>query len=166
MPAMFTRLLAERLDGSAKLHVVEGADGMTVQPGTIYIAPGGMHMDITGRLSRHTIRIFEDPPENSCRPAVDPLFRAAATVYRKNVLAVVLTGMGSDGLKGSKAIADAEGQVIAQDEATSVVWGMPGEVARAGLADAVLPLDRIADEISRRVAFGRTAASDRVQGGI
>lgn len=74
MPAMFTRLLAERLDGSAKLHVVEGADGMTVQPGTIYIAPGGMHMDITGRLSRHTIRIFEDPPENSCRPAVDPLF--------------------------------------------------------------------------------------------
>ncbi|MDY7101965.1 MAG: chemotaxis response regulator protein-glutamate methylesterase [Actinomycetota bacterium] len=166
MPAMFTRLLAERLDASSKVTVVEGSDGMAIQAGTVYVAPGGSHMDIAGRLARHTIRIFEDPPENSCRPSVDPLFRSAAAVYRKHVLAVMLTGMGSDGLGGSKAIAAAEGQVIAQDEATSVVWGMPGEVTRAGLAEAVLPLDRIAGEISRRVAFGRTAATDRVQGGI
>jgi two-component system chemotaxis response regulator CheB len=97
----------------------------------------------------------DDPPENSCRPAVDVLFRSVATLYGPSVLSVVLTGMGQDGLRGAEAIRVAGGQVLAQDEASSVVWGMPGFVAKAGLADAVLPLDALAGEIGRRVAIGR-----------
>jgi two-component system chemotaxis response regulator CheB len=113
-------------------------------------------------IERHNtavrIAINDGPPENSCRPAVDPLFRSVVATYGPHCLAVVLTGMGQDGLRGCEAVAAAGGQVLVQDEATSVVWGMPGFVSRAGLADAVVPLDRVAGEIVRRVGKRRTVA--------
>ena len=152
MPPVFTRLLAERLDGRSELHVHEGADGDVVVPGGVWIAPGGLHMVVQGVNGRTVIRTNNAPPENSCRPAVDPLLRSAVEVYGGGVLAVILTGMGQDGLRGCELVVEAGGRALAQDERTSVVWGMPGYVSRAGLADKVLPLDEIADEITRRVA--------------
>ncbi|MFN4242806.1 MAG: chemotaxis response regulator protein-glutamate methylesterase [Tepidisphaerales bacterium] len=151
MPPVFTRLLADRLAATCQMPVHEGAAGMRVEPGHIYIAPGGYHMvvkrDASGQV---VIDTNTDPPENSCRPAVDVLFRSVARVYGGRVLCAVLTGMGHDGMRGAEVIRDAGGFVIAQDEATSVVWGMPGAVVHAGLADEVLPLDAIADALVRR----------------
>lgn len=151
MPPVFTRLLADRLASTCQVPVHEGAPGMRVEPGHIYIAPGGYHMvvkrDVTGHVLLDT---NNDPPENSCRPAVDVLFRSVARVYGGRVLATVLTGMGHDGMRGAEAIREAGGFIIAQDEATSVVWGMPGAVVHAGLADEVLPLEAIADALTRR----------------
>jgi two-component system chemotaxis response regulator CheB len=150
MPPMFTRLLAERLNTQAKLSVVEAQAGMTLKPGVVYIAPGDYHMELKRNGLSTVIALHQGPPENSCRPAVDVLFRSVAKIYGARAVGVVLTGMGQDGLRGSEFICDAGGRVIAQDEPSSVVWGMPGFVVRAGLADKVMPLETIAAEIVRR----------------
>jgi len=135
--------------------VVEGADGARIEPGTVVVAPGDRHMEVA---SREHLRIYDGPYENSCRPSVDPLFRSVATHFGSHTLAVVLTGMGRDGLRGAEDVAFAGGHILVQDEASSVVWGMPGFVSRAGLADAAMPLDGLAAEIVRRLGVGRDAA--------
>ncbi len=150
MPPIFTKLLADRLSEQAGYPILEGAQGMPLKPGQAYLAPGGSHMVVTKDGAGVHVSINTDPPENSCRPAVDVLFRSVASVYGPRALGVILTGMGSDGLRGCEHIREAGGQVIVQDEASSVVWGMPGYVARAGLAQQVLPLDQIPAEILRR----------------
>ncbi|HEY4410232.1 MAG TPA: chemotaxis response regulator protein-glutamate methylesterase [Acidimicrobiia bacterium] len=155
MPPVFTRMLANRLDGRCAVSVIEAEGGELLLPGRIHIAAGGQHLALVRQGTSVITVANDDPPENSCRPAVDVLFRSVAGLYGTGALAVVLTGMGQDGLRGAEAIRLAGGQVLAQDEASSVVWGMPGFVARAGLADAVLPLDDLAAEIGRRVAAGR-----------
>lgn len=155
MPPMFTRLLAERLTKISPIPTAEAESGLELTPGRALIAPGDHHLILRRDGVRIRTVINQDAPENSCRPAVDPLFRSVADLFGRHVLGVVLTGMGQDGLRGCEAIRAASGQIIAQDEATSVVWGMPGAVARAGLADAVLPLPAIADEIVRRTRLGR-----------
>ena len=147
MPAEFTTLLAARLSASSVMTVKEAEEGEIAIPGMVYIAPGGFHMSLSRPGTKTIIHLNTEPPENSCRPAVDVLFRTAADVYGSGLLAVMLTGMGYDGLKGSQAIKEKGGQVIAQDEASSVIWGMPGAVVQAGLADSVLPIEKMADEI-------------------
>jgi two-component system chemotaxis response regulator CheB len=155
MPPMFTRLLAERLSAEFSLKVQEGFSGAHLEPGTAWIAPGDHHMTVVRDAGKTRLVLHQGPPENSCRPAADVLFRSVAAAYGPAVLAVVLTGMGQDGYRGSEAIREARGHVIVQDEHTSVVWGMPGFVARAGLANRVLPLAMIAPEVVQRVAVGR-----------
>jgi two-component system, chemotaxis family, protein-glutamate methylesterase/glutaminase len=160
MPEVFTRLLAERLSRRCGLRVTEAAEGMPAIPGGIYIARGNWHMETLPAArpgAPAIIHLTQDPPENHCRPAVDTLFRSAARVYGSGVLAVVLTGMGYDGLIGSRLIREQGGAILAQDQATSTVWGMPGAVAQAGLAYKVLPLAAIAPEILR--VAGRAVAS-------
>ncbi|MBM3756324.1 MAG: chemotaxis response regulator protein-glutamate methylesterase [Acidobacteria bacterium] len=152
MPPMFTRLLAERLNGASKLNVVEAAEGMTVERGTVYIAPGDFHMTVQREAGRVAIKLNKDPMENSCRPAVDVLFRSAASVYDGATVAVILTGMGQDGHKGVRQLRSMGATVIAQDEATSVAWGMPGYVVRDGLADHVCALNAVAPEIARQAS--------------
>ncbi len=152
MPPMFTRLLAERLTGLSKVPVEEAATGVEPLPGRALIAPGDFHMTVVRDGTRVRAVLNQDPPENSCRPAADPLFRSAARVFGDGLLAVVLTGMGQDGYRGCQEVKAAGGQVLAQDEATSVVWGMPGFVVRAGLADRILPLNMVGAEIVRRVS--------------
>jgi two-component system chemotaxis response regulator CheB len=152
MPEVFTRLLAERLSRRCSLRVCEAAEGMPATSGGVYIARGNWHMEAVAPArpgAPATIHLTQDPPENHCRPAVDTLFRSTARVYGPGVLAVVLTGMGYDGLAGSRVIREQGGSVLAQDQATSTVWGMPGAVAQAGLAYKVLPLAAIAPEILR-----------------
>jgi two-component system chemotaxis response regulator CheB len=155
MPPMFTRLLAERLTAHANVPVEEAATGVALRAGRAWIAPGDFHMTVVRDGLHVRTRLNQDPPENSCRPAADPLFRSVAKVYGPNCLAVVLTGMGQDGLRGCEAIRESGGQVLVQDEATSVVWGMPGAVSRAGLADKALPLSMVGNEIARRVGGTR-----------
>jgi two-component system, chemotaxis family, protein-glutamate methylesterase/glutaminase len=155
MPPLFTRLLAERLNAQSSLSVIEGQSGMVVKSGAVYIAPGDYHMELRRSGDTTIIGLIQTPAENSCRPAVDVLFRSVARVYGSRAVGVVLTGMGQDGLRGAEAICEAGGRVIAQDERTSVVWGMPGFVARAGLADKVLPLEDIAADIVRRIVNPR-----------
>jgi two-component system chemotaxis response regulator CheB len=151
MPAFFTGQLAERLQKICGVSVREGADGQRITPGDILLAPGGQHMEVIGDGKEPTVRLTTDPPVNSCRPSADILFRSAARVWGAGTLGVVLTGMGRDGLAGARCLVDAGGEVLAQDEFTSVVWGMPGEVVRAGLADAVLPLTQIGVEVALRL---------------
>ena len=158
MPPSFTTLLAARLSAAGVMTVKEAEEGEIAVPGTSYIAPGGFHMTLTKSGTKTIIHLNTEAPENSCRPAVDVLFRAAAEVYGGGVLAVMLTGMGYDGLKGCQVIVAKGGQIIAQDEASSVVWGMPGAVVQAGLANAVLPIEKMADEIvfrSRKINSAR-----------
>jgi two-component system, chemotaxis family, protein-glutamate methylesterase/glutaminase len=155
MPPVFTRMLAERLDGKSAISVAEAANGDVPRPGGMWLAPGGSHLVLDKGAAGVRLRLDDGPMENSCKPAADPLYRSVVAAYGGNVLAVVLTGMGQDGLRGAEAVHEAGGQVVAQDEATSVVWGMPGFVVRAGLADAVVPLGGVAAEIARRVAHGR-----------
>jgi|ERR1043165_4269985 two-component system chemotaxis response regulator CheB len=157
MPPMFTRLLSERLSAEYKIRVQEGASGTMLQPGHAYIAPGDYHMIVVRDGLQTRLLVHQDPPENSCRPAVDVLLRSVAQTFGAQSLTVILTGMGQDGLRGCEQLREAGGQILAQDEATSVVWGMPGYVARAGLADRVLPLSLIADEILRRVQANKGA---------
>lgn len=151
MPPMFTKLLAERLASKCQIRVDEALPGAALEPGQAWIAPGDFHMIVSRDKTVVRIKTHQEPPENSCRPAVDVLFRSVAQVYGARALAVVLTGMGQDGLRGSEYIRSARGQILVQDQASSVVWGMPSFVANAGLADKVIPLDQIADEIIRRV---------------
>jgi two-component system chemotaxis response regulator CheB len=157
MPPVFTRMFAERLDRSTSLHVVEAGDGMELAPGTVYIAPGDRHLVLQRRSTATLTQLSGAPPENSCRPAVDVMFRSVAALYGASAFATVLTGMGYDGRGGSKVLREAGAEILAQDEASSVVWGMPGAVVGAGLADEVLPLDRIAAAFLQRLQVGRTA---------
>lgn len=150
MPPTFTTLLAERLDDRCALQVVEAVNGQAITAGTIYVAPGGFHLTVGGSAMSPRIRITEDPPVNSCRPAADVLFDTASRIFPGPVLGVVLTGMGVDGLQGSRHVVDRGGAVIAQDPATAVVGSMPAAVVEAGLAYTVLPLSEIAGEIIRR----------------
>lgn len=154
MPPLFTKSLADRLTRISRIPVREGHDGALVRPGTAWLAPGDHHMHVERDGHDRVIRITQGPPENSCRPSVDPLFRSVAAVYGSRALGLMLTGMGSDGLEGSRALVDAGGEVIVQDEPTSVVWGMPGAVATAGLASRVCPLPEVAREVLTRVAWG------------
>jgi two-component system chemotaxis response regulator CheB len=149
MPATFTTILAEHIGRVSKRPTAEGKDGETIEPGKIYLAPGDNHMVVESEGTRKIVKLNKNPPENFCRPAVDPMFRSLAAAYGASVLGVVLTGMGADGAKGGKALAEAGGSVIAQDEASSVVWGMPGATAQTGMCSAVLPVDKIAAEIAR-----------------
>lgn len=155
MPALFTQYLAERLTRDSKIKTVEAKSGLELEPGKAWIAPGDFHLVVMRDGGRVQTQIHQEPPENACRPAVDPLLRSVASTYGPNCLAVILTGMGQDGCQGSAAIRAAGGVVLAQDEASSVVWGMPGHVVRAGLASKVLPLSMLAGEVSRLVSFGR-----------
>ena len=155
MPPMFTQMLAERLTKNSKIKTVEAKTGMELEPGKAWIAPGDHHLVVVRDAARARTKVHQEPPENACRPAVDPLLRSVAGVFGSNCLAVILTGMGQDGLRGCEAIRAAGGQILAQDEATSVVWGMPGYVVRAGLADKVLPLPLLAGEMLRRVRISR-----------
>lgn len=157
MPPVFTQLLAERLAAKSTIHISEGTPGAVLQPGGATIAPGNFHMTVAREATRVCVRMNQDPPENSCRPAVDVLFRSVVEIYGAGTLAVILTGMGQDGLRGCEHVREAGGQIVVQDEASSVVWGMPGFVARAGLADKVLPLEQIWSELIRRVNEGRNA---------
>lgn len=162
MPPVFTKHLADRLNQLSALTVVEAAHGDTIHAGGVWLAPGDYHMHL-GRVGTDIrIRLDQGTPENSCRPAVDVLFRSAAPLFGANILSVVLTGMGQDGARGCEAIHDSGGRILIQDEATSVVWGMPGAVARAGLADITLPLARIADEINKLANVGRAISKETV----
>jgi two-component system, chemotaxis family, protein-glutamate methylesterase/glutaminase len=163
MPATFTRLLAERLDKLCPLKVVEGRSGDRLERGHLYVAPGEHHMIVKRVGATTEIQLNQNPSENACRPAVDPLFRSVAEVYRSRVLSVVLTGMGKDGLLGAKEIKAAGGQVLIQDEASSVVWGMPGAIASEGIQDGTFPLDGLADEINARVRYGRGGGTKRAK---
>ncbi|MET8151182.1 chemotaxis response regulator protein-glutamate methylesterase [Actinoplanes sp. NPDC049668] len=157
MPPVFTKMFAERLDRSTPLRVFEAADGMELAPGTVYIAPGDKHLVLQRRSTATLIQLSGAPPENSCRPAVDVMFRSVASIFGASAFATVLTGMGYDGRGGSKVLREAGAEIMAQDEASSVVWGMPGAVVGAGLADEILPLDRIAAAMIQRVQTGRVS---------
>jgi two-component system, chemotaxis family, protein-glutamate methylesterase/glutaminase len=158
MPPVFTRQFAQRLDRLCALRVVEAADGSPLVPGVVHLAPGDHHLVVRKGVGRAgdgsglQTGLTQGPPENFCRPAVDPLFRSAVAAYDGAVLGVVLTGMGSDGRNGCGEIRAAGGTVVVQDQATSVVWGMPGAVSSAGFADEVLPLERIPEAITRHLA--------------
>ncbi len=143
MPPSFTAILAEHISKQCQVNCAEAKDGETLQARRYYVAPGDFHMLIENRAAGPTIRLTKDPQENFCRPAVDPMLRTLAAAYGKRILAVILTGMGQDGTKGCDVVVKAGGSVIAQDEASSVVWGMPGSVANAGLCSAVLPVGEI-----------------------
>jgi len=163
MPELFTRLFAERLNGRCPMQVREAVEGAPVHPGTIYIAKGNWHMEVlpASRIgSPATLRLNQGPLENHCRPAVDVLFRSVAAVYGAGALGLVLTGMGSDGMMGSRVIRDHGGSILAQDQASSTVWGMPGAVNNAGLAQKVLALDAIAPEILRLANRTRSEARE------
>jgi two-component system, chemotaxis family, protein-glutamate methylesterase/glutaminase len=155
MPPTFTAIMAEHLGRAAGLPAGEARDGEKLVAGRIYVAPGGFHMRVEQDGAAPVVRIDDGPPINYCRPAVDPLFESAASVFSSATLALVLTGMGHDGSAGAVKIADAGGTVIAQDETTSVVWGMPGAAARAGACAAVLPLNDIAGKLSGIITGAR-----------
>jgi two-component system chemotaxis response regulator CheB len=148
MPPMFTRLLAERLDSKCRIRVKEAEEGSRLEPGLALIAPGGRHMKLRRENGAAAVALDDGPPENSCRPAVDVMFRSAARIYGRNALAVMLTGMGRDGLNGTQELKAAGAAVLAQDRASSVVWGMPGYVVEAGLADFVEAIDDIGPAIT------------------
>jgi two-component system chemotaxis response regulator CheB len=149
MPPLFTRLLAERLNATCKLPAEEATDNSPVQQGKILIAPGDFHMKVASNGSGARVFLDQGPRLNSCRPAVDALFKSAGEVYGGAVLAAILTGMGQDGLRGAGILKALGATILAQDEASSIVWGMPGAVVEAGYADRVLPLDGVVPEILR-----------------
>jgi two-component system, chemotaxis family, protein-glutamate methylesterase/glutaminase len=160
MPPLFTRLLAGRLNSRSGLTIREGVAGEILRPGEAWIAPGDFHMTVERRGTTVVLALNQNPPENYCRPALDPMFRSVAKVFGASALAVVLTGMGGDGTNGARHIKETGGQVLAQDQASSIVWGMPGQIVAAGLADATYPLSSMATEIRRRVALKRNSPSD------
>jgi two-component system chemotaxis response regulator CheB len=165
MPKLFTSALAARLDRCCALRVKEATAGAKLHPGIVWIAPGDRHMEV--RIDTHGIQriaLHQGEPRHHCRPAVDVLFRSMAQAYGTGALGLVLTGMGADGLEGSRAIDAAGGIVLAQDEASSAVWGMPGRVVAAALTDAVLPLDRLGEALIALTAFsGIRAAAARAE---
>ena len=154
MPPIFTRILAERLTAASHIKVQEGRQGELLRPGMGYIAPGDFHMTVhRSHGAELALKLNQNPQEHSCRPAVDVLFRSIATECADKTLAVVLTGMGRDGAAGAKLIKSKGGGILAQDEGSSVVWGMPGLVAKQGLAEKVLDLNQMAEEITRRICI-------------
>jgi two-component system, chemotaxis family, protein-glutamate methylesterase/glutaminase len=156
MPPTFTTILAEHLARASHRPAHEAVDGEIVKPGRIYLAPGGRHMRVVRHGAETAIALDDGPPVNFCKPAVDPLFNSAIDVWQGSIMSVILTGMGSDGMRGGKEIVAAGGSVIAQDEATSVVWGMPGAAANAGICAAVLPLNQIAPKLVRLFSGDRS----------
>lgn len=148
----FSARLAERLDQVCRFTVVEAEHGMRPAPGQVYVSPGGRHLVVERADARPVLHLSDDPPVNSCRPSADVLFRSSAAVYGANQVAVVLTGIGQDGLDGCRELSALGVPIIVQDEASSVVWGMPGAVAEAGLADEILPLDQVAAHLDRLTA--------------
>lgn len=156
MPPIFTRFLAERLASHSRICVREAEAGQVLEPGTAWIAPGNYHMVVKRQGNAVRIALNQDPHENSCRPSVDVLFGSVAQVYGPHILGVVMTGMGADGVRGSQHIREAGSEVIVQDEASSVVWGMPGLVAAAGQADGIYALDLLGPEVTRRVKQSRS----------
>ncbi len=173
MPKLFTGALAERLDKCCALHVEQGYDNATIRPGTVWLAPGDAHMEVAprramaadgdrGEGSSGRVRLHQQEPLNHCRPSVDYLFFSAARMYGAGTLALVMTGMGADGLNGARAVHEGGGVVLAQDEATSAVWGMPGRVSEAGIASGTLPLWGIAGALKQRVNAGRAARPEAV----
>jgi len=155
MPATFTAILANHLSRASGLNCIEAEDGTRPLPGNVYIAPGGFHMTVRRGGTGTELALDQNEPENFCRPAVDPLFRSLAEAYGSRTLAVVLTGMGHDGLRGARTLVQAGATLIAQDEASSVVWGMPGAVATAGLCAAVAPLSEMPHTVERFLGAGR-----------
>ncbi|HEY8190094.1 MAG TPA: chemotaxis response regulator protein-glutamate methylesterase [Micavibrio sp.] len=151
MPKTFTAILANHIEKATGITCQEGKEGMVIQAGNAYVAPGGYHMLLKKQGVQTTIALSETPPENFCKPSVDPMLRSAVEIYGSRILTVILTGMGSDGLHGCEQVVNAGGHVIAQDEATSVVWGMPGAVATAGLCNAVLPIPQLGDWVLRTI---------------
>ncbi|WP_082130610.1 protein-glutamate methylesterase/protein-glutamine glutaminase [Kiloniella spongiae] len=151
MPATFTALLAEHISRVSSMPSKEGEEGEILKGGHIYLAPGGYHMVFEKQGVNTVVRLNQEPPENFCRPAVDPMLRSLSKIYGSRLLVLILTGMGSDGLRGSEVVTAAGGSVIAQDEQTSVVWGMPGAVATAGLCSAVLPIKEMASNVRQLV---------------
>jgi two-component system chemotaxis response regulator CheB len=172
MPKLFTGALAERLNQCCALRVEQAYDNATIRPGTVWLAPGDSHMEVAPRrampgdgdrdseLCSTRVRLHQQEPLNHCRPSVDYLFFSAARIYGAGTLALVMTGMGADGLNGARAVHEGGGMVLAQDEATSAVWGMPGRVTQAGIASATLPLWGIAGALKQRVGAGRPARSE------
>jgi two-component system chemotaxis response regulator CheB len=156
MPPTFTTILAEHLARSSRHPAHEAVDGEIVKAGRIYLAPGGRHMRVVRHGAEAAIALDDGPPVNFCKPAVDPLFTSAIDIWQGGIMSVILTGMGSDGTRGGKDIVTAGGSVIAQDEATSVVWGMPGAAANAGICAAVLPLNQIAPKLNRLFSGDRS----------
>ncbi len=152
MPATFTAMLATHIQANSGIPAAEGKDGEVIKPGHLYVAPGGKHMLLNKDGDTVKIRLTEDPPESFCRPAVDPMLRSAMDIYGNRILSVILTGMGSDGLLSCRKLVEAGGRLFAQDEASSVVWGMPGAVAMAGLCHAVVPIDELGPLVARTVA--------------
>ena len=155
MPATFTTILSEHLARASGAKVAEGIDGEAVEGNRVFIAPGDFHMSVASEGGKKVIRLNQDPPENFCRPAVDVMLRSMVDVYGGSILGIILTGMGYDGLKSSEGLAKAGGTLLAQDEETSVVWGMPGAVATHGLCNAVLPLASVGNAILRVLDGGR-----------
>ncbi len=158
MPPVFTHLFAQRLDAKSNLSVSEAKDGDEVKPGRVLIAPGDFHMRLVNRANGPIVKLDQGPQENYCRPAVDPMFRSVPEIYQGRALAVIMTGMGGDGAKGAESILRAGGSLLVQDEATSVVWGMPGAAVAAGLPCVLVPLPKIAETIIARVLTGRSGA--------
>lgn len=155
MPPTFTAILAEHLARHTRRPAHEADNGTLAQGGHVYVAPGGRHMSVIGKPGRARIVVSDDAPENFCRPSVNPLMRSAARVYGRGALGIMLTGMGTDGLDGARELVAAGGMMIAQDQTSSVVWGMPGSVVREGLAAEVLPLDEIAGAVARQLELPR-----------
>jgi two-component system chemotaxis response regulator CheB len=160
MPPLFTQMLAQRLDGMTDLSVREAKAGDVFRPGVVLVAPGDHHLVFERRQQQVVALLSQDPPENSCRPAVDVMFRSLADCFGASLTTVVLTGMGADGAVGVRAAREAGGYCMVQDEATSIVWGMPGAVSQAGLADQVLPLDQIGGAL-RRLTVGTARFTTR-----
>ena len=158
MPASFTKLLAARLASRCRIRVAEGVAGQVLAPGCAWIAPGDFHLAVERDGDAVRMRLHRDAAENSCRPAADVLFRSVADVYGPHALAVVMTGMGRDGLNGCEEVYRQGGQVLVQDKASSVVWGMPGSIVRAGIADRIVPLGAMGAAITERVRHRRQTA--------
>jgi two-component system, chemotaxis family, protein-glutamate methylesterase/glutaminase len=159
MPPVFTALFAQRLNAKSKVEVVEAQNGETLRPGKVLIAPGDFHMRVVTKANGPVAVLDQGPQENYCRPAVDPMFRSLSEVFGNRALAVIMTGMGGDGTKGADVMIRAGANLLVQDEATSVVWGMPGTAVTAGLPCEVLPLERIAEALVSRAQVGRGVAA-------
>lgn len=157
MPASFTKILAEHITRQCNVECKEGDDADVLKPGCYYLAPGDFHMQFIKKPNGIGVKLNKNPPENFCRPSVDPMLRSLVEVFGKKVLTVILTGMGQDGWRGGEMVVNAGGAVVAQDEATSIVWGMPGAVANAGLCSSVLPLNEIGKAV-RQIAVGGRGA--------
>lgn len=164
MPPIFTRLLAERLNDSCALPVCEATHAQEIKPGHVYLAPGDKHMEVKRLLGRFLISLNDNPPENSCRPAVDVLFRSVAKVYGARVAAVILTGMGQDGLIGCQNIKEAGGRILVQDRDSSAVWGMPGAIVEAGLEPLVMPPSQLAKEVTGYTKLGKRSIENTAKG--